>query len=314
MRLEQLKYVIEVAKCKSINKAAQNLYMTQPALSIAINALEEELKYPLFKRSKKGVVLTEEGQRVLQEAQAILDTINGWYQIKADGEFSLEGVVHILAIPSVCVALSRTLISQLHKNHPKLSVFLHEKTPQYMLASLENSAVNIGITSCPLAKEEAFCRRAQESGWQVEKLLEDERCVLMSAHNPLAQEGSLKQADLRQLTLAYYSDMSDDVSETYKTYFNQDRFFRLSSRESILELISEDGAVGIFPEKTTRSSYLRRSGLIKALPIADLDMHISYLLLYPAKTNLLSLNELWFTHIIRDQFAAGITDDAMATT
>ena len=61
MRLEQLKYLIEVANCKSINKAAQNLYITQPALSIAINSLEEELQYPLLKRTKKGVLLTEDG-------------------------------------------------------------------------------------------------------------------------------------------------------------------------------------------------------------------------------------------------------------
>lgn len=74
MRLEQLKYLIEVANCKSINKAAQNLYITQPALSIAINSLEEELQYPLLKRTKKGVLLTEDGARVLQEAQMVLNT------------------------------------------------------------------------------------------------------------------------------------------------------------------------------------------------------------------------------------------------
>lgn len=305
MRLEQLKYLVEVANCKSINKAAQNLYMTQPALSIAINALEEELQYALLKRTKKGVVLTEEGERVLREAQVILDTISDWYQIKGEGEFSLEGVVHILAIPSVCVALSHTLISQLQKNHPKLSIFLHEKTPQYMLSSLENGAVNIGITSCPRGGEEAFCRHIQEGGWQAEKLLEDERCVLMSAVHPFAQKKTLKQAELKQLTLAYYSDMSDDVSEAYKKYFNQDRFFRLSNRESILELVAENGAVGIFPEKTTRSSYLRRNTLIKAVPIADMDMRISYFMLYP-KANLMSINELGLVNIIRSQFAVGI--------
>ena len=305
MRLEQLKYLVEVANCKSINKAAQNLYMTQPALSIAINALEEELQYALLKRTKKGVVLTEEGERVLREAQVILDTITEWYQIKEEGEFSLEGVVHILAIPSVCVALSHTLVSQLQKNYPKLSVFLHEKTPQHMLSSLENSAVNIGITSCFRDKEEAFCRHVQESGWQIEKLLEDERCVLMSAANPLAKKKTLKQAELRGLTLAYYSDLSDEISEAYKKYFNQDRFFRLSNRESILELVAQDGAVGIFPEKTTRSSYLRRHALIEAIPIADMDMKISYFMIYP-KANLMSLNELRLVNIIRSQFAAGI--------
>ena len=174
-----------------------------------------------------------------------------------------------------------------------------------MLSALENGAVNIGITSCPRGKEETFCRHVQESGWQAEKLLEDERCALLSARHPFAQKKALTQEELKQLTLAYYSDLSDDVSEAYKKYFNQDRFFRLSNRESILELVAEGGAVGIFPEKTTRSSYLRRNALIKAIPIADMDMPISYFMLYP-KANLLSINERGLVNIIRNQFAAGI--------
>ena len=141
MRLEQLKYLIEVANCKSMNKAAQNLYITQPALSIAINSLEEELQYPLLKRTKKGVLLKEDGARVLQEAQMVLNTIQNWYLAKSEHEYELDGVVHIQAIPSICVAMSNTLIFELQKKYPKLSVFLHEKTPQHMVCLLYTSQV-----------------------------------------------------------------------------------------------------------------------------------------------------------------------------
>ena len=83
-----------------------HLYITQPALSIAINSLEEELQYPLLKRTKKGVLLTEDGARVLQEAQMVLNTIQNWYLAKSEQEYELDGVVHIQAIPSICVAMS----------------------------------------------------------------------------------------------------------------------------------------------------------------------------------------------------------------
>lgn len=305
MRLEQLKYLIEVANCKSINKAAQNLYITQPALSIAINALEEELQYPLLKRTKKGVMLTEDGARVVQEAQRILDTIQGWYLTKSDETYIMEGIVHILAIPSICIALSNTLILTLQKKYPKLSVFLHEKTPQYMLSSLENSAVNVGLTSCFQYKEEKFLQRAEESQWNVEKLAEDERCIMISSKNPLSKQEMLTAEELRGLTLAYYSDLTDNISESYKKYFKKEQYFRLSSRESIMQLVAEDGAVAIFPDKMTRSSYFRKSGLIKALPTDAIDMRISYFMIYPDQ-KMMSINEIRMVEIIRAQFKTGI--------
>ena len=78
MRLEQLKYFAEVVKAKSINKAAHNLYMTQPALSKAINALEDEIDYKLLKRSNYGVILPAEGKKIYEETLQILQTIAGW--------------------------------------------------------------------------------------------------------------------------------------------------------------------------------------------------------------------------------------------
>lgn len=304
MRLEQLKYLVEIANCRSINKAAQNLYITQPALSIAINALEEELNYPLLKRTNKGVVLTEDGQRVLVEAQMILDTIQNWHLDKTDQAIHLEGVVHILAIPSVCVALSNTLICNLQETHPNLSVFLHENSRSGdLLHTLENGAINIGIAAIPQRQFDKFCRKAEAGNWQVEKLASDQRCILLSAKNPLSDKTVLTTEDLQQLVLAYYSERMDDVSGKYRQYFDQKRSFRLSNRESIMQLIVENRAVGIFPDVITRSMYFRQNGLIKALPIADMDMHTFYVMLHP-DIKLMSVNEIRMMSIIREEFLA----------
>ncbi len=301
MRLEQLKYLVEIANCKSINKAAQNLYVTQPALSMAINAMEEELQYPLLKRTKKGVMLTEDGARVLKEAQMVLDTIQNWYLVKDEQEYIMEGVVHLQAIPSVCVALSDSLILDLQKQYPLLSIFLHEKTPQHMITALSNSAVNIGITSCFQSKEAKFLHKAEENKLHVEKLADDERCIILSAKNPLSKKDYLSKKDMKNLTLAYYSDLTDDISEFYRKYFNPDRCFRLNNRESILQLIAEDGAAGVFPAKTTGSSLFMRQGLVKAVPMEGMDTKISYYILYP-EPKTLSVNEIRLLDIIREQF------------
>ena len=55
MRLEQLQYIIEIEKTGSISKAAENLYLTQPSVSAGVSALEKELKFKIFKRTKSGM-------------------------------------------------------------------------------------------------------------------------------------------------------------------------------------------------------------------------------------------------------------------
>ena len=75
MRLEQLYYFMEVAHTHSINIAAENLYMTQPALSRAIKAFEDELGLLLFTRSVEGVSLTEHGAMLYPEIKDILQQV-----------------------------------------------------------------------------------------------------------------------------------------------------------------------------------------------------------------------------------------------
>lgn len=72
MNFIQLQYFCEISKCGSFTKAAETLHVTQPSLSKAISALEEELGYQLFIRTKGGLVLTEFGRLFLDQAIVVL--------------------------------------------------------------------------------------------------------------------------------------------------------------------------------------------------------------------------------------------------
>ena len=61
MNLNSLIYAIEIERCGSINRAAQNLYLSQSNLSSSIKALEEEVGYKIFIRTSKGIAPTPEG-------------------------------------------------------------------------------------------------------------------------------------------------------------------------------------------------------------------------------------------------------------
>ena len=76
MNITHLRYAVEVEKAKSINKAAENLYMGQPNLSRAIRELEEELGITIFNRSSRGMTITPEGEEFLSYAHRILEQVS----------------------------------------------------------------------------------------------------------------------------------------------------------------------------------------------------------------------------------------------
>lgn len=69
MTLTQLNYVITIAQTRSMNKAAEKLYVSQPSLTFAVKDLEEELGITLFYRSGRGVTLTNDGAEFLAYAK-----------------------------------------------------------------------------------------------------------------------------------------------------------------------------------------------------------------------------------------------------
>ena len=73
MTLTQLKYAIEVANAGSINKAAGNLFITQPSLSSAIAELESEIGIKLFSRNNRGIFLTPEGSEFVGYARQVVE-------------------------------------------------------------------------------------------------------------------------------------------------------------------------------------------------------------------------------------------------
>lgn len=85
MTFQQLTYLLEVRRTGSITRAAESLYVTQSTMSAAINALEKELGFLVFKRGRDGVTPTPQGERVLVEAAQILDSYRNMTQAEQIG-------------------------------------------------------------------------------------------------------------------------------------------------------------------------------------------------------------------------------------
>ena len=122
MRVEQFKYFLEVAKTGSMRTAADNLYITQPALVAAITSLEKELGYPLFERSHKGVVLTGYGEKTLEVAVDVLKQLERLnllkYQYNHTQGSTLSGRLTITTIATISLELMQRVIPAFSSAHP----------------------------------------------------------------------------------------------------------------------------------------------------------------------------------------------------
>lgn len=75
MNINFLEYLIEISNCGSINKAAQNLFLSQPNLSTIVKTVEKEVGYKIFKRFNRGITLTDEGEMFIKHAKNIVSEI-----------------------------------------------------------------------------------------------------------------------------------------------------------------------------------------------------------------------------------------------
>ncbi|MCD7729157.1 MAG: LysR family transcriptional regulator [Clostridia bacterium] len=80
MTLQQMAYAVKIAETKSINKAAAELYISQPALSGAIRDLEREICTEIFIRTNKGIRITPDGEEFLTYARKICELQNAIFQ------------------------------------------------------------------------------------------------------------------------------------------------------------------------------------------------------------------------------------------
>ena len=125
MTLNQLRYFCTASRCHSITKAAEELYVTQPTVSVAIRDLEIEFGISLFYRKGNQLILTQEGEAFYEKATYILQYCN---ELQADYS-SMSRVQPPLRIgipPMLSTVFFPELLTAFHQDHPEIAVILEE--------------------------------------------------------------------------------------------------------------------------------------------------------------------------------------------
>lgn len=149
MTLKQLEYFLEIAKMGSITKAAQNLNISQPPLSMQLKSLESELGTSLFLRDKRGLLITSEGELLKERVTVILELLDETVRdIRAISK-TKEATIRIGTIGSVNNHFLPELIARFCRNYPYVSFQVVEGRTDTVLQNLAAGTVDFGFVREP---------------------------------------------------------------------------------------------------------------------------------------------------------------------
>jgi len=149
MTLNELRYIVAVAHERSFGRAAQRCFVSQPALSVAIQKLEKELGTRLFERGKSEVAVTPVGERIVEQAQKVLEEAARVKELAQAGRNELAGPLRLGAIYTIGPYLLPKLIPILRRAAPSMQLFIRENFTHVLAESLRRGELDVIVIALP---------------------------------------------------------------------------------------------------------------------------------------------------------------------
>lgn len=202
MRTEQLKYFVEVAKSHSICIAAEKLFVTPSAISVAIKNLETELSCTLFERSKNGMYLTKIGSKVLEQAEKIIEKEDYIHFLTAQDhklvENELHGELNLVAVPIWTQSFLQKVLLDFYDLNPKVKVKVKEELFYDIYDGIICGKYDIGIC---MISDEIFQKIMNDQRVCCKKVFAEKIYIVANKIYNLSAKKSLNYEDISQLPL-----------------------------------------------------------------------------------------------------------------
>ncbi|MGM9521109.1 MAG: LysR family transcriptional regulator [Oscillospiraceae bacterium] len=195
MNLLHFKYALEVAKTRSISKAAENLFMGQPNLSRAIKELESDLGITIFNRTSKGISLTPDGEQFIRHAQRIINQVEEIENIYKKGKRPKQRL-------SVCVprasyiSKAMTEFAEHIRTDMSAEISYRETNSSRTISCVVNGECDMGIIRYQMKYDKYFESLFVEKHLTAETITNFSYLLLMSKKHDLAEKEDIKLSDL----------------------------------------------------------------------------------------------------------------------
>ncbi|MBK9039476.1 MAG: hydrogen peroxide-inducible genes activator [Bdellovibrionales bacterium] len=249
--LTQLEYVVAVHKLGHFGKAAEACHVTQSTLSMQIQKLEEEFGVTLFDRSLKPCVLTESGEKLIEQIQTILFEARKIVDLIGSSQTdATQGSLSIGIIPTVAPYLLPRLLPILESNFPHLELQISEMQTHRIIEELERDGLDVGLLATPLG-----ISKIHEQALYYEPFY-----VLCGNNHELSQRKRIRQSELKLKDIWLLAEghcLRNQILDVCT--IKQERGFRMKYRfesgslETLKQLVDSYGGYTLLPYLATES-------------------------------------------------------------
>jgi LysR family hydrogen peroxide-inducible transcriptional activator len=273
MTLTELKYAVAVAREKHFGRAAEACHVSQPTLSVAIKKLEEELAVKLFERSASEVTVTPMGEKIVRQAQSVLEQAAAIKEMARRGQDPLAGALTLGVIYTIGPYLLPELVRQSIDRTPQMPLILQENFTVKLLEMLRTGEIDCAILAEPFP----------DAGLATAPLYDEPFLAAVPSTHPLAAQSSVTAEQLKNETMLLlgtghcFRDHVLQVCPEFARYASNmegiRKAFEGSSLETIKHMVAAGMGVTLVPRLAVPPAALRPEARQRE---AD-ESHIRYL-------------------------------------
>lgn len=249
LELRQLQLFIEVAKHKSITKAAESMHLSQPALSKSIRVLEEELGMTLVIRANKTSDLTDAGKIVLEYAQKMVGILSEMKTTLNDITNLSRGQITIGLPPIIGSLFFPRVIAKFHHAFPNIELNITEYGGARVVKSVEEGEFELGVAVLPI----------DEKQFDVYPIVEEEMKLLVFKDHRLASRKVVDIKELKEEEFIFYHE-EFALNQIMRNQFIEVGFepkilFQSSQWDLMTEMVAANLGITILPRSICNRAF-----------------------------------------------------------
>ncbi len=179
--IQQLRVFVAVAHSRSLAEASERVHLSQPAISIALRKLEENVGGALFARTTRQLALTPEGEAFLPVAVRLLNDWNEAFEDLNDQFSKQRGKVTVAALPTLAAGLFPRVIKLFHEAYPRINLSLHDVLAEQINQMVREGRADLGLSVPPSDADDLT----------FEPVLEDSYVAVCPCGHPLLSQSTV---------------------------------------------------------------------------------------------------------------------------
>jgi LysR family hydrogen peroxide-inducible transcriptional activator len=260
MTITELRFIVAVARERNFRRAAEKCFVSQPALSVAVKKLEDELGVMIFERSRSEVTMTEIGAQIIEQATRALEEVNRVKEIARQGSNQLVGALKLGVIYSAGPYLLPEIIPVLRQTAPEMPLDVEENLTAQLETQLRNGLIDAAIIALPF----------DVPGIKLQPLYDESFVVVVPSSHAWAKRAAIHPDELsteKVLLLNNGHCFSNQVVQACPELTRKGEVLQGNSLETVRNMVASNLGITVLPCSAATERY--RNPLISVIPFAE---------------------------------------------